>query len=87
MQYPLFKGFELPDDERALDILERISILWEDNGTVYPKKSGIHHQRVTYEQREKLIEISVTEPQLIEEKLADEITLPGLLLWLDSVDF
>lgn len=75
----------MPDDERALEILQRISDLWEDNAGVrsicsekHPNP-GIYHKRVSVELKEALIKLSVTASQTLEDMLNEETSLHNIL--------
>lgn len=87
----LFDGYKLPDDERALEILQRISDLWEDNACVTSMCSGlnpsprIYHQRVSVELRELLIRLSVSSSQALEDMLDEETSLHNILLFANDV--
>ncbi len=81
----LFDGYKLPDDERALEILQRISDLWDDNAGVRSicderrPNPKIIHQRVSTELREELIKLSTTSPQALEDMLNHEVSLHNIL--------
>ncbi|MBQ2835880.1 MAG: hypothetical protein IJE68_03500 [Clostridia bacterium] len=81
----LFDGYKLPDDERALEILQRISDLWEDNAGVRSichenrPNPKIIHERVSAEIREQLIKLSTTSPQTLEDMLNQEVSLYNIL--------
>lgn len=81
----LFDGCRLPDDERALEIIQRISDLWENNAGVkiacdekHPNP-GIYHQRVSMELKEILVELSVSAPKTLEDMLNEETSLHNIL--------
>lgn len=78
----LFDDCKLPDDDRALEILQRISDLWEDNANIKPTKNGnsrTYHQKVSQELKENLIRISTYNPYALEEMLNQEISLHNIL--------
>ena len=86
----LFDGCKLPDDERALEILDRISELWENNAGVktvctlkYPNPC-ICHQSVSMKLKEELIKLSVTVPKTLEDMLNDEVSLHNILRFANS---
>lgn len=79
MQVSLFDGCKLPSDEYALEILGRISELWEDNACTHKGTPRIYHQRVSHEQKEALIELSVVSPYVLEDLLNREISLHDIL--------
>lgn len=86
----LFDGYQLPDDERALEILQRISDLWEDNACVRNicearrPNPNIVHQRISNELREELIKLSTTSPQALEDMLNHEVSLHNILQFAKS---
>ena len=86
--FAMFKNVELPDNERALELLERVNSLWEQNswGSVGPK-SITRHRRVSYTIKEKLIDIAVNFPNALEDQLNSEVSLDQLIYWAINGDF
>lgn len=81
----LFDGCNLPDDERAQEILMRISELWDDNASVrnicserHPNPN-IRHEEVSIELQEELIKLSITSPKTLEDMLNEETSLHNIL--------
>lgn len=86
----LFDGYQLPDDERALEILQRISDLWDDNASVRSicderrPNPKIMHQRVSTELRKELIKLSTTSPQALEDMLNQEVSIQNILQFANT---
>ena len=80
----------MPDDERALEILQRISDIWEDNAGVTNICSKQHpnptiiHQRVSTDVKEELIKLSTTHPQTLEDMLNQEVSLHNILQFANT---
>lgn len=81
----LFDGCELPEDERALEILRRISELWEDNACVRriaklnSSEPEIVCQKISIQLKDKLVELSTVSPMVLEEMLNEEASLHNIL--------
>ena len=90
----LFDDCTLPDDERAQEILMRISELWDDNAGVRNICSELHpnpnirHEKVSMELMEELINLSMTFPQALEDMLNEEVSLHNILRFVarEAVD-
>ena len=84
MQMSLFDNCKMPTDDRALEILQRISELWEDNACTQRGAPRIYHRRVSREQKEALIEISQFSPHILEYLLNEGISLHNILRVVDG---
>ena len=86
----LFDGCELPVDERALEILSRISELWEENGctrriaTQYASEPQIVCQKVSIQLKDKLIRLCTIYPKAFEDMLNEESSLHNILRFVED---
>jgi len=86
----LFDGCELPIDERALEILSRISELWEENACTRrickPNSSEpeIVSQRISIQLKDKLVRLSTISPKALEDMLNEEASLHNILLFAEN---
>ena len=63
----MFKDVELPiHNERALELLERINTLWNENSWLAGKKHYTQHRRVSYEIQQKIVEVAENSPEILE---------------------
>ena len=77
--------FAPQDNERAMELLNRISEIYKENAD-YSRKRVRHAYRVPREIQFKIIDLSVNEPNLLEEKLADEPSIHELIEWVRQID-
>lgn len=86
----LFDGCELPVDERVLEILSRISELWEDNACtrriaeVNASEPEIVCQRIPIQLKDKLIRLCTISPKDFEDMLNEEASLHNILLFAEN---
>lgn len=81
----LFDNCKLPDDDRAQEILSRISELWDDNAACSKKGTPrFYHQRVSLELKEALIDLSLNSPQMLEEMLNREVSFHNILRFAEG---
>lgn len=88
----LFDEFKLPDNERAVEILERISELWEENAWIKPESPSLlapcyaqtYHEEISLEVQEMLITLSQTVPQELEDMLNEEAPLHRILRFAEK---
>lgn len=79
----MFKNVELPhNNSRALELLERINTLWDENSWLAGKKHQTQHRRVSYDIQQKLVEVAVNSPDTLEELLDNEVRLDQLVEWV-----
>ena len=88
----MFKDVELPhDNERALGLLTRINILWDENSWLAGKKHQTRHLSVSHEAQKKIIEVVLVNTDTVEELLNDEICIHQFIEWVlqngEEVDF
>ena len=80
--FAMFKDVELPTDERALELLERIDNLWDENSWLAGKKHLTRHRRVSFDIQQKLVNVAVNSPDALEDQLNHEICLDQLIQWV-----
>lgn len=78
----MFKDVELPTDERALKLLERLNTLWDENSWLAGKNHLTRHRRVSYDTLKKIVEVATNSPDALEEMLDNEICLDQIIEWL-----
>ena len=83
--FAMFKDVELPiNNKRALELLERVNTLWDENSWLTGKAHLTQHRRVSSAVLKKLVELSENSPNTLEELLDSEICLDQLIQWVQD---
>lgn len=75
----MFDKIDLPQNERALGLLERINDLWEENSWLAGKTHQTRHQKLSCKTQSKLAEFAVNFPDELENLLNEETCLNQLV--------
>ena len=78
----MFKNVDLPTDERALGLLERVNTLWDENSWLAGKNHKVWHRRVSHDTIKKIVEVATHSPDALEEKLDNEVCLDEIISWI-----